>query len=328
MNELFLGVDAGGTTTRALVANAGGGVVGAGRAGGANVWSSGTSVSQVIASAVSDALADVDPSRIVTGVVALAGNLTGDDMAAEVAAAWQSLDLASWLPHVVSDVLAGFATGSTAADGTVLVAGTGSIAAAIRDRDVSRTSGGHGWLLGDEGSAVWLGLQGIRAALRALDGRGPDSLLADNIATALGIIDPSAVPTTVRIVRGAHDRPPAALGKLAPVVVDAAAQGDPVAEALVDAAIGHLVELVEAVIDEEGRGIIVLTGSLLTESTPIGRSVRTSLHDRWPTATLAESGSGEAGAVALAIERYRGTGIDETALARLREASAALRDAR
>jgi N-acetylglucosamine kinase-like BadF-type ATPase len=224
-------------------------------------------------------------------------------------------------------VLAGFATGSTAADGTVLVAGTGSIAAAIRDRDVSRTSGGHGWLLGDEGSAVWLGLQGIRAALRALDGRGPDSLLADNIATALGI-EPSAVPTTVGIVRGAYDRPPAALGKLAPVVVDAAAQGDPVAGALVDAAIDHLVELVEAVIDEDGRGIIVLTGSLVTGSTPIGRSVRTSLHDRWPTAPLAESGSGEAGAVALAIERYRGSGIDETTLARLREASAALRDAR
>src|SRR5262245_9443579 len=109
MVELFLGVDAGGTATRALLAQRDGEVVGAGRAGGANMWSSGTSVVEVIATAVHDALGDVDPADVVASVVALAGSLTGGDDAADAATAWQRLGLPR-RPRVVSDVLTGFAS--------------------------------------------------------------------------------------------------------------------------------------------------------------------------------------------------------------------------
>jgi glucosamine kinase len=324
VTELFLGVDAGGSTTRALLATYDGEAIGMGRAGGANVWSSGTSVPEIIAAAIREALADEDPVRVTAGVVAMAGSLTGDDVAADVAAAWRSLGIPG-RPHVVSDVLAGFATGTAAADGVVLVAGTGSIAAAIRDRDVARTSGGHGWLLGDEGSAVWLGLEGMRTALRALDGTGPESLLARAVPVALGIPVSSPVPTRIAIVREAHDRPPAAFGRLAPVVVDAAAEGDPVAQALLDAAVEHLVLLVESVVGTESVRDIVLTGSLVSAATPIGRSVRARLADRWPTAAVADAHSGEPGAVALAIERHTGRIVAATTLGRLRDAVAAWR---
>jgi N-acetylglucosamine kinase-like BadF-type ATPase len=317
MSDLFLGVDAGGSTTRALLTTEDGEVVGAGRGGGANRWSSGTSVSEVIAAAVREALDDVDPGRVAVGVVAMAGSLTSEDVAADVLTAWRILGLPR-SPRVVSDVLTGFAAGTTAEDGSVLVAGTGSIAAAIRGREVRKTSGGHGWLLGDEGSAVWLGLEGIRAALRALDGRGPGSRLADTVPAALGITDLDAVSTVIRVVRAAHDRPPARLGQLAPVVLDAATAGDEVAQALADAAADHLVGLVDAVIEDGGTAVIVLSGSLLTDAAPIGGRVRTRLMDRWPMALLAEARSGEAGAVALAIERHRGAPVDEATLLRLR----------
>ncbi|WP_435822210.1 BadF/BadG/BcrA/BcrD ATPase family protein [Actinacidiphila alni] len=41
---------------------------------------------------------------------------------------------------------------------------------------------GHGWLLGDEGSGFWLGNRAVRAALEALDGRGPWTTLVDRVA--------------------------------------------------------------------------------------------------------------------------------------------------
>jgi N-acetylglucosamine kinase-like BadF-type ATPase len=301
------------------VAGIDGEILGLGRAGGANIWSSGTSVSQVLVSAVGAALGDEDPRRVVGAVVAIAGSLTGEDVAAEVAASWRSLRIPA-TPDVVSDALAGYATATSVADGTVLVGGTGSIAAAIRDRRVSRTAGGYGWMLGDEGSAVWLGREGIRAALRALDHRGPDSLLATTIPEALRISASSDAPMQVSIIRAVHARPPARLGLLAPIVVGAATEGDPVAQALMDAATEHLVGLVEAVIGDRGGQVIVLTGSLLTEAAPIGRSVRARLAERWPLALLSEARSGEAGAAALAIERYAGRVVDEGTLGRLREA--------
>src|SRR5215217_1934342 len=39
-------------------------------------------------------------------------------------------------------------------------------------------AGGHGYLLGDEGSGYWIGREAVRAALRAADGTGPPTVLA------------------------------------------------------------------------------------------------------------------------------------------------------
>ncbi|MFD0537747.1 hypothetical protein ACFQY7_32330 [Actinomadura luteofluorescens] len=44
---------------------------------------------------------------------------------------------------------------------------------------------GYGWLVGDEGSAVWLGKEAVRAALAAYDGRGSPTLLTDSVPRAL-----------------------------------------------------------------------------------------------------------------------------------------------
>lgn len=51
----------------------------------------------------------------------------------------------------------------------MVIAGTGSVAARIEDHRLVASAGGHGWLLGDEGSAFWLGREAVRATLHALD---------------------------------------------------------------------------------------------------------------------------------------------------------------
>ena len=173
-------------------------------------------------------------------------------------------------------------------------------------------------MLGDEGSAVWLGMRGIQAALLALDRRGPETILARAIPEAFGIDESDAASTMIRIVAAAHRRPPAQLGQLAPVVLDAAESGDPVANELVEAAAGHLGDLVAAVIGEGQPPVIVLAGSLLTTAEPIRRSVRQRLAERWPRAVFAETSSGEVGAVALAISRHIGRPIADATLDRLR----------
>ena len=71
--------------------------------------------------------------------------------------------------RVITDCEAAFATGTSSPSGTVLVAGTGSIAGRIVDHRMVGQSGGYGWLIGDDGSAFWLGREAVRATLKLLD---------------------------------------------------------------------------------------------------------------------------------------------------------------
>lgn len=115
--------------------------------------------------------------------------------------------------------------------GAVVAAGTGAVALATDLHATWRRVDGWGHLLGDEGSAAWLGLAGLRAALRAVDGRpgGSPALLAAG-TELLG--DPATWPR--RTMTAPHA--PALLGAMAPAVDAAAGDGDLVAAALCERA--------------------------------------------------------------------------------------------
>ncbi|WP_416968844.1 BadF/BadG/BcrA/BcrD ATPase family protein [Streptomyces sp. 4F14] len=101
-----------------------------------------------------------------------------------------------------SDIEAAFAGApGHPADGLALIAGTGSVAARVRDRVLVATSGGDGWLLGDDGSGFWIGRRAVRAALRAADGRGCPTSLVAAVGRALGM------PEGVLPPRGWEDAP-------------------------------------------------------------------------------------------------------------------------
>jgi N-acetylglucosamine kinase-like BadF-type ATPase len=84
---------------------------------------------------------------------------------------------------VVPDGLLPFADGVAEPWGVVLIAGTGSLALALPRGDTLSAAtaadrcGGWGPLLGDEGSGHTIGLAALKAAMRAADGRGPDTIL-------------------------------------------------------------------------------------------------------------------------------------------------------
>ena len=236
------------------------------------------------------------------------------EQATAVVRAWRDLGFATD-PRIVLDVVGIYAAGTVAPRGVVLAAGTGAVAALVDDGELVRRTSGRGYLVGDEGSAVWLGIEGVRAALLALDGRGPRTILSESVPEALGVSTRDDVATA--ITDAVYGRPPADLGRLAPVVVAATGTGDAVATSLIEDGARHLGDSALAAAGDETPEVVVLGGSLLTRVRPIRERVRTVLAERWPDASMEQADSGEAGATALAL-RLAGIGVTSAILSRLR----------
>ncbi|MFC4070324.1 N-acetylglucosamine kinase [Actinoplanes subglobosus] len=257
--NLVVGVDAGGTCSRAVVATLDGEIVGRGLAGPGNPLAHGPEQAAAqVGAAVREALGGRPPGLVAAATLGIAGPAGIGPFAA-------ALRIGGPVT-VVGDAVTAFASGSTAAAGAVLIAGTGAIAAAVHDQEVVRTSDGLGWLLGDEGSGRWLGLRAVRFAVRNWD-----STLASQVAAHAG------VSSSDDLVYWAQALPFTAIDGLAPLVCTAARDGDPDARALVDAAVACLVRT----LDDLGQdGPVVLAGGLLTSGSPVQRGVLKILETR------------------------------------------------
>ncbi|MEV4516426.1 BadF/BadG/BcrA/BcrD ATPase family protein [Dactylosporangium sp. NPDC049525] len=320
---LVVGVDAGATSTRCLVSTVDGTVLGRGRAAGANQNSSGGRPAEALETALRMALAGLDPAAVAAGVIGAAGAASAGRAEARAAAeeAWHAAGLTGD-PRSVTDLEVAFAAGTGRQEGLLLLSGTGAAAMAFRDGAPFRRCDGYGWLLGDEGSAVWLGREALRAVLRALDGRGPATLLTGPVTTALEAeahVDPQEHAQA--LVRVAYRRPPAALGLLAPLVGTASDAGDDVARGIVEAAAEHLLHALDVVSrggPPEGSPV-VLAGSVLLAGGPVAELVRAGVRQRCKV-TPAEARDGAAGAAALAIAACTGEPVGDAVHARLTNA--------
>ncbi|WP_344553521.1 N-acetylglucosamine kinase [Kitasatospora saccharophila] len=304
---LVLGLDVGGTSTRVLVAGVDGRVVGRGRGGGGNPVAHGVEAAAAeIGGAVRAALAGVDPGRVAAGVLGLAGGLV---VRPEFGPLWDSLGLGAH-PVLVSDVLLAHAAGSSGPDGNVVLSGTGGMAAEVLGHELRRTADGHGWLLGDRGSGVWLGREAVVGALATIDLDVPLTGLDAAVAEALTGPDGLGEDPRSTLIAAVHAQAPARLARLAPVVLERAAAGDPAALALVDRAADHLLDTL-ALLRPPGSTLpVVLAGGLLTADTPLAARLRPLLAERWPAAPLRTAGDG-AGAAAWLAARSLGAGTAE-----------------
>lgn len=124
--------------------------------------------------------------------------------------------------------------------GIVVIAGTGS-AAVGWDGSRRARAGGHGFLLGDEGSAYWLGREAVAAALSWADGMGGSELIHRAVVRAAG------VPLDELIVKiNTHPSERQCVTGFATVLADLA-QTDPRARRITDRAADHLAALALAV---------------------------------------------------------------------------------
>jgi N-acetylglucosamine kinase-like BadF-type ATPase len=155
-----IGVDAGGTGTRAVVVR-GGEVVDRLTGGPLNVLLHADALDRL---AVMIASSGADEAGL--GLAGVRSPLEADRIAAE-------LESRTGAAVAVGDDAESALLGAFAgAPGIVVIAGTGS-AAYGRSADRSCRVGGHGYLLGDEGGGYWIGNQAVRRALTSLDGTGP-----------------------------------------------------------------------------------------------------------------------------------------------------------
>ncbi|MCX2183041.1 ATPase [Streptomyces sp. SKN60] len=297
IQRVVVGIDAGGTRTRARCADAATGTaLGEGTGGPGNALSvPAEELVRHLAEALRGALPPGAGGAVGAVVAGFAGGGPGggaERAGAALRAALAEVGAAPARIVVHGDAEVAFAAGpGTPADGLVLIAGTGAAGARVVGRRLASAVDGDGWLLGDAGSGFWLGREALRAVLRALDGRGPATALSDPVAALCGGL------AKERLVGWAYAAHPVRLAGLSPLVVDAAAAGDAVATGLLDRAADELTVTVRALLPRPGEPLVV-TGGLLGPGGPLldRLSVRVAALGLVPSSVP----DGLAGAVALA----------------------------
>lgn len=327
-----VGLDAGGTRTRAVLAPVrGGDPEGEGVSGPGNAL---TVPGPELTEHLAEALAQAVPPALRARVVAVAGGFAGASRTAPdepgrvkahaaLTVALCRLGIGAGSVEIHSDIEAAFAAApGHPADGLALVAGTGAVAVRIAARVCAETAGGDGWLLGDDGGGFWIGREAVRQALRMADGRGGPTALAESVGRALGVPEdvlPAQAPgpydtgAWTRARREAYrmhllpavmDRPPVRLAGLAPLVAEAAARHrDAVATGILETAAGHLTDTVRALEPRPGERMVV-TGGLLGPDGPLTPLLTARL--RPLGLSLDRVADGSLGAVALARLGYDG----------------------
>lgn len=247
----YLGVDGGGTSTMAAVADERGKVLGTGEAGPSLYKVAGLdgavmNIRKAILAAEKKARVKA-PSYSYT-VLGLSGVDSMKD--------WQTLSALIYKNfktrigdrfRVVNDVVIVFAAGTEQKYGAALIAGTGSNAYAVGPKGEAY-AGGLGSLISDEGSAYWIASQMLHAAVKSFDRRSPKTVLEQLLCTSLRVHTMRDVVDVV--YRPEFDK--TAVARLAPLCTIAACRGDRVARGILRAAAYELADMVIAAVAHAG----------------------------------------------------------------------------
>jgi N-acetylglucosamine kinase-like BadF-type ATPase len=287
--DYFLGVDGGATDTACAVATDEGVILGVGRGGPSNhILAPGgrerarAAIEEALRSALASAgLARVEFRAAQFGMT----GINADTESARVFAGIAAEVVAARSVAIDTDALVARAGALACRPGVVLIAGTGSVALGEDPRGARARTGGWGYLFGDEGSAFALGLGGVRAALRARDGTGPETVLTERIPEALGRTL-GEIPVAFYETR--LHRPQ--IAALAPVVTAAAAGGDAVSQDLIHDAAERLAALAAAVIHRltwpDGTVAVAPVGGVFNAGPILLQPLRRALAARAPDAVL------------------------------------------
>lgn len=180
MLQYLIGVDGGGSGTRALVQPVGGGAVLAGSAGPSALQQGVPQAWDNVLLAVRRAFEAAGRPIPAWEHCALAAGLSGISHA-PWREAFRSRDPGFAVLAAETDSYTMLLGAHAGQPGAILIAGTGSIAEALRADGSRATVGGWGFRVDDEGSGGWLGLQAVRHGLAAFDGRANPSPLARRV---------------------------------------------------------------------------------------------------------------------------------------------------
>lgn len=198
--------------------------------------------------------------------------------------------------------------------GILVIAGTGSNIIGRAPDGSLVGAGGWGPILGDEGSGNWIGLEAIRAALRARDRdlvpssstsseATPSTHLLTEIQRAWNLTSLAEL-IDLGNRRGDATRPAPDFASLAPIVARCAEQGNPIAAAILNRAGEDLAVQVALVARKLAASSVrsasnleprtpnlqvAFTGSVLTHIAPVRTAMIASLAQTLPTAQVQPS---------------------------------------
>ncbi len=241
--RFFLGIDGGGTSTEACIIDENGNVISTGLGGPSNIYF--TPGHQVVAS-IQDAIGSAICSgkekhhdlAILNACIALAGAGRQGDVSK---AASMINPVMSKIPFsIVEDSKAALYGALAGNDGIVVISGTGSNCLGLKDKRYKR-SGGWGSLLGDEGSGYNIAKQGLIAALKDYDGRGPKTSLTERFISHFQVGTPEG------ILPAAHKLSRPEIANLSAILFEESIKGDKIAGTIIKNEAMELVKMVWAV---------------------------------------------------------------------------------
>ena len=303
-NVYVIGVDGGGTSTVARLADLQGNVISAAKAGPSNLSTSGPekcaeTLTGAITDAISQASVSPDAVRMVVYGTAGAGRKADQErLHAAILSAWDALSQKPATLCVVSDADIALEAAHGGEPGIIIIAGTGSI---IYGRDIDGTikrSGGWGPVIGDPGSGTAIGLRGLRIAAKTIDGCLDAGYLMKLIAENTGMTSQEVLISKVY----KEKFPPS---EIAPLVFKAAGQNDKHALSIIHESAKELVEMLRCGIKKfsfTGTIPVSYIGGVLQSKTIYPELVSELIRQSIPAAEIREPKfKPEEGAVAMAL---------------------------
>ncbi len=286
--KFYLGVDGGGTQTRAVLAGLDGRVHGVGNAGSANRnHYARAQVRENLRAALQGALSALPAGgRLSALFLGLGGISTEADRRDILGVVREIEDIGCDVRVAVdNDTVVGLTGGLAGRPGIALVAGTGSACLGINAHGERWLCGGWGATADDIGSAPWIGLRALQESVRALDGRAAPTALVGIVQDFLQLTEWREL--TNRLHNDGMTR--AELGALAPSVVRASAAGDGAAQAILRGAVAGLTEMVRAVTERlftAQNCDLVLVGGLALSGPPYQTMLAEGIRRSCPLVTL------------------------------------------
>lgn len=246
MQNLFVGVDGGGTKTKAVIQNDRGELIGVGQAGPGNIQTSAQGSFHSVKTAINEALHNAgihDPQnyRLHVGL-----GMAGTEVPGAKAAFLQ-------IPHsfhtliLNSDAYVACLGVHGGEDGAIIIIGTGVIGFQIEQDKITRVSG-YGFPHSDIGGGAWLGLELLRATFQAYDGVGDWNPLCERVFNHFD-------RNISKMTSFANAAKPANFGEFAPFVIEALEHKEPFAIQLFEKAAWEINQLWNALVRKSTKSL-------------------------------------------------------------------------
>jgi glucosamine kinase len=325
--EILIGIDAGGTKTECLAIRVADAALTRALGPGSNYQSTGIAAAENTWRHLSQMCCErLGAADAVSSVVAAGLGIAGLDRPKDretIEAAFQRI----W-PHgptweLVNDADLVLRAGAPAGVGVAVISGTGCNAMGQGASGQRFRVGGIGPEFGDLGSASDIGVEALKAAFRAADGRGPETLLVQQLMAQFhlerldDLVDFFLADNETSSEIGDEFNS----GHLAPMVFDAAGEGDAVAIGILEWAgreLGLSARAVARRLFAPAEAFpFVMGGSVLQKgaTTHLKDSLLDDVHSEFPgAAPVVLALPPVTGALLLALDRFRGLSGSHPAL--------------